>query len=676
MAHHDSSATHPVAASQTAARQDSAQPADVHQPDAIEVDYRTRIEQAATTRRQLTQADRYWNAARGIASLLLLAAGIGWYIGALPAWSLIPLGLLVIWLAQRHERLLESLTQAQHRQRFYEQQLARRQRRWSDVAVPPVDHSTNLAVARDLDLDGPRSIFHWISLAQTPLGRDTLRHWLLPTDRRWASNAEFAATITARQQVVQRLAREDQWREKLCLHASRLGEGATNGRAFLEWATGLTWFSARPRLLIAVRLLSALMLMILVAGVIGVMLQLVSWPVVATAAIPLLLVHFVICFLFTGSVHDVFDRVSRRGDEVGHYLSMLEVALELPAQVGALPLGTRPSLDDNLAAGRAAATESSSRNRDLREVAAAGLQHLATLDNLMLIANLRRAGLLSLLAILMNWVFLWEFHLLALVERWQRLQGRHVADWLTAIGTLEALTSLATVAHDEPTWCFPHIDPQGKKLTATGLGHPLLPRQVRVTNDVELGPPGTFLLVTGSNMSGKSTLLRAVGVNVLLAQAGGPVCADELTLPYLDVRTSMRVADSLADGQSFFFAELLRLKEVVDHARQASANGPLVLYLLDEILQGTNSAERRLAVVEILRHLLQQSAIGAISTHDLELAECPELSQQCQLTHFRESLGDPQNPRSMTFDYRMRPGLSPTTNALILLELVGLRQSD
>ncbi|MFM8252351.1 MAG: MutS-related protein [Planctomycetota bacterium] len=622
------------------------------QLDAIELDYRSRIEQAATVRRQLTQADRYWNAARGIASLLLLVAGIGWYIGALPGWSLLPLGLLVIWLAQRHERLLENLTQAQHRQRFYEQQLARRQRRWSEVAIPPVDHGANPAVARDLDLDGPRSIFHWLSLAQTPLGRDTLRHWLLPADREGASSAEFTATITARQHVVQRLAQEDQWRETLCLHASRLGEGATNGRAFLEWATGSTWLGARPRLLTAVRLLSVLMLLILITGAIGLTLQLVSWPLIAAVAIPLLLVHFLICFLYTGSIHEVFDRVSRRGDEVGHYLSMLQVALQLPAQVGTLPLG----------------------KSDLREVAAAGLQQLATLHQLMVVANLRRAGLLSLLALILNWLFLWEFHLLALVERWQRREGRHVADWLTAIGTLEALTSLATVAHDEPTWCFPTIDPHGKKLVAHGLGHPLLPQQVRVTNDVELGPPGTFLLVTGSNMSGKSTLLRAVGVNVLLAQAGGPVCAQQLTLPYLDVRTSMRVADSLADGQSFFFAELLRLKEVVDHARQATADGPLVLYLLDEILQGTNSAERRMAVVEILRHLLQQSAIGAISTHDLELAECPELSQQCQLTHFRESLGDSHNPRSMTFDYRMRPGLSPTTNALILLELVGLRQ--
>jgi DNA mismatch repair ATPase MutS len=195
----------------------------------------------------------------------------------------------------------------------------------------------------------------------------------------------------------------------------------------------------------------------------------------------------------------------------------------------------------------------------------------------------------------------------------------------------------------------------------------------RVTNDVEVGPPGTFLLVTGSNMSGKSTLLRSIGVNVVLAQAGGPVCAASLRLPPVVLGTSILVEDSLADGVSFFMAELLRIRQIVTLADRCHAEGRAFLYLLDEILRGTNSYERQVAVRKVLLHLLRQGAIGAVSTHDLELAELKELQDHCRPVHFREDFHrDADGKPSMTFDYKMRPGVATTTNALKLLELVGL----
>ena len=623
---------------------------------AIDAEYRARVEQAKTNATRLQRADRSWSTARGVCGLLLIAAGIGWYAGAITGWMPLLLIPLIIWLARRHEALLEQLTEAQHVQRLYEQQLARRERRWADIPVPQLEPRATPAVARDLDLFGPRSLFHWMCLAQTPLGREALRDWLLPAEDPCAAPEAFAEQIASRQRVVQLLAGEQLWREQLWLHASRLGDAATSGRAFLEWAKGPTWLHQHPGLLALVRLVPVLMLVIVSLGITGFL----PWFTVACLVVPVFIMSFATCFLYSGTVHDIFDRVSRRGDEMAHYGAILQVATQVPAVVGSIPLPT--------------ATAATTGPAELRDVAQAGLLKLDTLQQLMMLANLRRAGLLSIVAIVLNWLLLWEFHLLALVERWQQHHGGRVQDWLTAIGTLEALSSLATVAHDEPDWCYPEFAAAEKRLVATALGHPLLPEQGRVTNDVELGPPGSFLLVTGSNMSGKSTLLRAIGVNVLLAQAGAPVCARHLRLPQVQVKTSMRVADSLADGQSFFFAELLRLKEVVDGARRARQSGTMVLYLLDEILQGTNSAERRVAVVEILRHLLEQPAIGAISTHDLELAGCPELTDHCQLAHFRETLSDPANPQTMTFDYRIHPGLCPTTNALILLELVGLRQ--
>jgi len=173
--------------------------------------------------------------------------------------------------------------------------------------------------------------------------------------------------------------------------------------------------------------------------------------------------------------------------------------------------------------------------------------------------------------------------------------------------------------------------------------------------------------VTGSNMSGKSTLLRALGTNAVLAAAGGPVCAARLRLPPLRVWTSMRIADSLERGVSHFLAEVRRLKEIVEAAESAGAP---VCYLLDEVLQGTNTAERQVAARAILAHLAAQRAIGAVSTHDLTLADDPATAGLARLVHFRETIsaGEP----AMTFDYRLRPGLATSTNALRLMELVGL----
>ncbi len=190
---------------------------------------------------------------------------------------------------------------------------------------------------------------------------------------------------------------------------------------------------------------------------------------------------------------------------------------------------------------------------------------------------------------------------------------------------------------------------------------------------MEVGPRDSFLLVTGSNMSGKSTLLRTIGVNAVLAQAGAPVCARQLSMPPVTLATSMRIHDSLEYGVSFYMAELMRLKEIVDQAGVfQKQTGHLLLYLLDEILQGTNSKERHIAVVRVLHHLLEHGAIGAVSTHDLELATSQMLADACHAVHFRETLHDHDAEQPMTFDYRLRPGVATTTNALKLLEIVGL----
>jgi DNA mismatch repair ATPase MutS len=236
---------------------------------------------------------------------------------------------------------------------------------------------------------------------------------------------------------------------------------------------------------------------------------------------------------------------------------------------------------------------------------------------------------------------------------------------------------LATLHFDHPGWNFPQLDDgpagAGPCVEAANLAHPLLPPDRAVGNDVVVGPRGTFLLVTGSNMSGKSTLLRALGVNCVLAQMGAPVCGDRLRLPPLTIAASMRVQDSLAQGVSYFMAELHGLKAVVDLAENRRTAGTPVLYLLDEILQGTNTAERQLAARHIIRRLVDTGAIGAVSTHDLALAGAPELADAAVAVHFTESFTRGPAGPAMHFDYKLRQGVATSTNALKLMEIVGLR---
>jgi DNA mismatch repair ATPase MutS len=269
-----------------------------------------------------------------------------------------------------------------------------------------------------------------------------------------------------------------------------------------------------------------------------------------------------------------------------------------------------------------------------------------------------------------NPVLFLDVHLTLALDRWRAASGSSVRGWLDALGSWEALSALAALAYDNPGWCDPvFTDGAEVRVSATAAGHPLLSAHQCVCNDVELGPPGTFLLVTGSNMSGKTTLLRAIGANAVLAGAGAPVCARAFSLPPVRVHTSMRIDDSLAQGVSLFMAELLRIRGIVE---AADAQGPPVLYLLDEILHGTNTAERRVAARAVIRHLLAKGAVGAVSSHDLTLAEAADLDAAASKVHFREQVGRAEGRTHLTFDYLLRPGLATTRNALKLLDAVGL----
>jgi CBS domain-containing protein len=251
------------------------------------------------------------------------------------------------------------------------------------------------------------------------------------------------------------------------------------------------------------------------------------------------------------------------------------------------------------------------------------------------------------------------------IDAWRARCGPRLRAWIDAVAELEALASLATYAWERPADVFPELSEGPPCFEAQALGHPLLEATRCVRNHVRLGAAPRLLLVSGSNMSGKSTLLRSVGVAALLAQAGAPVCAQRLGLSPLAIGASMRVFDSLQEGRSQFYNEIRRLRSIVEQTAGARA----VLFLLDEILHGTNSHDRRIGAEAVVRSLVDRGGIGLVTTHDLALAQIAEdLGARAANVHFEDQVVE----GAMRFDYRMRPGVVTRSNALALMRAIGL----
>jgi len=551
-------------------------------------------------------------------------------------------------LVVRHRRLRREIADHQVLAGLHEAGLARLDRNWDalDAAGFPDGPEEALESGHpygpDLHIFGHASLFRLAGPVLTAPGRRTLGSWLASP----ASPDEIAR----RQEAVRALVPEFELRMRLAAEGIEgPPERPKQVDALVEWAEEPAWLEGRR----AVRL-AAVMLPPVSLALFGLDL-LAGW---SPWWIPPFLLQVAALRTVVRRIDEDAGRAITGGDAVRRWERQFAVIPRLPAA---------ELLDD------------------IREVltGAAFGSLRARLDFADSRSNMMYQGL--------NYLLLLDVWLYRSLERWKAEWGGSVAEWTRALGRAEALCALATLAGDHPDWCVPEVrgaDPSpganpaeratdgAPVVRARDLGHPLLSPAKRVSNDVEVGPPDTFLLVTGSNMSGKSTLLRAVGANVVLAQAGGPACATEFSLPPVRLWTSMMVGDSLEDGVSRFMAELLRLKEVVDAARHAPEGDAPVLYLLDEILQGTNTAERRVAARTALLHLLDAGAIGAVTSHDLTLHQAPDLERRARTFHFRETVERVDGRPRLHFDYRLRPGLSTTTNALELLEAVGLARPD
>jgi len=273
----------------------------------------------------------------------------------------------------------------------------------------------------------------------------------------------------------------------------------------------------------------------------------------------------------------------------------------------------------------------------------------------------------SLMYFVLNVFFLWDYHCLFSVEQWKQSNGKLIRKWIETIGYFEAISSLAVVAQINPQWCFPLFTENQLKIAAQEMGHPLIATNKRVCNHVEID--NDLCIITGSNMSGKTTLLRTVGINLVLAYCGAPVCAKSMECSIMNIFTSMRIADDVNSGISTFYAELMRIKMIVDYSHKKEN----MIFLIDEIFRGTNSRDRIIGAGNVIRNLNKNWIVGLISTHDLELCDLKyEEDIKLQNYHFEESyIGN-----EMKFDYLLRKGRSKTTNAQYLMKMVGIEWVD
>lgn len=289
----------------------------------------------------------------------------------------------------------------------------------------------------------------------------------------------------------------------------------------------------------------------------------------------------------------------------------------------------------------------------------------AEIKKLYRILNRFDVRLNTFLFFFLNTFLLWDLQQLLALNRWKQTNEQSIAEWFTAIAEIEVSNSLATLLFTHPTWYMPLIADDFFTLNGTGIGHPLLPEKSRVDNDFSLEGKGKIAVVTGSNMGGKSTFLRSVGVNTVLALMGAPVCAHRFVVSIVKLMSSMRIADNLSENTSTFYAELKKLKSIIEAVNEHQP----ILILLDEILRGTNSLDRHTGSVALLKQLIQKEAVAVVATHDVELAQLKEIYPQAiHNYHFDvQAAGN-----ELYFDYKLKEGICKSLNASILMKNIGI----
>ena len=599
----------------------------------LSADYRTRAQQAAQALGRLQRLIYRIGTLRlllfvaGVAGLIVLRAESWAVLAAVAAVTFVPFLALVTY----HNRLFHRKDYLEKEKEVNEQELAA-----LDGDNSAFDDGQTYAdpahlYAFDLDVFGPRSLFQAINRTCTGPGRNRLAAWL-------GQHLEQKEAIEARQAAVRELAGETDFRQRFrILGLLHKGKAADEGE-LRAWAATPSTFRSHLALRVlppAVTLLNAVCLVLVVANVLPGTLWGILWFGCLTLS-----------FCFTGRISRTQAVYGKKLQILGTYARLLHLMDGQSMHCPALQ-----AIKGKIGGDRQEASLAIRR-----------------LDRLMNALDQRNNYLMYTV---LNGTFCWELWQIMRIERWKEQHASALPRWIDAIGETDALCSLATFAYNHPDYTFPTLaETDGSfRLQATALGHPLMPRDRCVRNDADIMKRPYFVIITGANMAGKSTYLRTIGVNYLLACTGAPVCATRMEVTPVKLITSLRTSDSLSDNESYFFAELKRLKLIIDKLRA----GEQLFIILDEILKGTNSVDKQKGSLALIKQLMTLQADGIIATHDLALgtlaAHYPDnISNFC----FEADITD----NELTFSYRLRPGVAQNMNACFLMQKMGIAVAE
>jgi hypothetical protein len=555
----------------------------------------------------------------------LIAAWFSLDLDAFSPWWLVLALVLFLAIAILHAKVLRQRACAERAVDFYRKGLARVEDRW--VGTGPTRERIEIQsslYATDLDLFGQGSLFELLSLARTRMGEDTLAAWLLAPSS--------VPQLTERQAAVAELRSRLNLREDVAILGPISYQDLKVGihpNALTQWAEAPNQLT-HPWL----RWLSVLLAIAAIATA-------VVWAELGTKApfFAIIIIETIITAFLRKRTDAVFHATE-------HALEDLQLLSSLLARLEHEQFETQrlQALKTHLSSHHLAASQAIVRLRTI-------VEYIRSLDN-----PLMR---------LLNIPLLYVVQVAYAAEAWRAAHGTAVRSWLTAIGELEALLSLSAYSYEHPSDPFPEFVEGPPCFFAEQLGHPLIPSAKCVRNDISICGETKVLLISGSNMSGKSTLMRAVGINTVLAMAGAPVRAGRLQLTPLQIGASVLINDSLQEGSSRFYAEITRLRQICDLAE----NHPPVLFLLDELLQGTNSRDRLIGAEGVVTALLASGAIGLISTHDLALTNIGAQDHRLRNVHLQDEIQDGK----MTFSFKLHDGVVTKSNGIELMRLIGLK---
>ena len=477
----------------------------------------------------------------------------------------------------------------------------------------------------DLDIFGPDSLFHYLNRCVTLHGKDCLAEMLLKP-------AGEASTIIRRQKAFRELSKKPGFYQHFIATGRMYRDDKEERIKLLKYVNSSSRFTRNYRLVVASKVLPALTLGSLALVFAGIM------PF--SGFFMLFLVQLVITGMMLKQINEMHDLVTRMLNSLkkkGKLLQIIETA------------GFDAPLLKSL-------------QRYLKSEGMPPSGHIRRLSKIVEAFDNR---LNFIAAVLLNGLLMWDINCVLLLERWKRRHRKQMPVWLDSISRMEAYISFSVFYFNNPGFVFPCPQNEGPVIEASCLGHPLIPQKERVCNDLLLEEKGRFIIVTGANMAGKSTFLRTAGVALVLAMAGAPVCAREFSFRIMEVWSSMRTSDSLSRHESYFYAELKRLKHLIERI----AGGTEVFVLLDEILKGTNTIDKQKGSVALLERMIKMGSSGIVATHDLSLAGLEKdypgrIINKC----FEVEIdGD-----KIKFDYLLRDGVTSKMNALILMKQMGL----